>query len=174
MYLEAVTARLTASGVEVLEFSEADLADVALVYCETEKGWETLTAVPHAAVAVLPSFDPDGFVRALRAGAGVAHLATSSKLVVAAVEAAAHGEALLPMEFAQRLAAHSMTSDEADAFTVLDRILVEALADGMTIPETVETVHFSDRTVRRRLRVCTSSSASTPVARRSRRSAWRN
>ena len=158
MYQEAVTARLATSGTEFLEPSQVDLADVTLVYCDTAKDWEVLAAVAsravlasRAAVAVLPTFDPDGFVRALRVGAGVAHVASSSELVVAAVDAAAHGEVLLPMAFAQRLAAHTMTSDEADSFTALDRLLIRALADGRTIAEMVATIHYSDRTVRRRL-----------------------
>ena len=152
MYLEAVTARLAASGSEVVESSESDPADVTLVYCDTAEDWRVLAAVAsHAVVAVLPSFDPDGFVRALRIGAGAAHVATSSELVVEAAEAALRGEALLPMAFAQRLAAHSMMSDEAVSFSALDRTLIEALADDQTIAEMVKAVHYSDRTVRRRL-----------------------
>ena len=52
---------------------------------------------------------------------------------------------------AQRLAAQSATSDEADAFTEIERVLIGALARGKTIGEIVEQVHYSDRTVRRRL-----------------------
>ena len=152
MYLEAVTARLRAEGSQVVEAADRDLADVALVWCDTARDWELLTDVlPNPAVAVLPSFDLDGFIRALRAGAGVAHIATSSELIVAAVEAAAQGEALLPMALAQRLASQSATSNEADAFTEIERLLIGALAQGKTIAEIVEEVHYSDRTIRRRL-----------------------
>lgn len=152
MYLEAVAARLRAGGSQVVEGTDRDLADVALVYCDTVRDWEVLTDVlPSPAVAVLSSFDVDGFIRALRAGAGVAHVGTSSELVVAAAEAAMNGEALLPMALAQQLAAQSATSDEADAFTEVDRVLIGALSQGRTIAEIVEQVHYSDRTVRRRL-----------------------
>lgn len=152
MYLEAVAARLQAGGSQVVEATDGDLADVTLVYCDTAGDWEVLSEVlPRPAVAVLSSFDADGFIRALRAGAGVAHIATSSELIVAAAEAAAQGEALLPMGLAQRLAAQSATSEEASAFTEIDRTLIGALAQGRTIAEIVEQVHCSDRTVRRRL-----------------------
>ena len=152
MYLEAVTARLRAGGSEVVESADRNLADVTLVYCDTASDWEVLTDVlPSPAVAVLSAFDVDGFIRALREGAGVVHIATSSELVVAAAEAAVHGEALMPMGLAQRLAAQSVTSDEANAFTEIERILLGALARGKTIGEIVEQVHYSDRTVRRRL-----------------------
>ena len=152
MYLEAVATRLRAGGFQVLEAADRDLADVTLIYCETARDWEALAdALPSPAVAVLPSFDVDGFIRALRAGAGGAHIATSSELVVAAAEAACNGEAWLPMGLAQRLAAHSVTSDEAEAFTEIERILIGALAQGKTIAEIVEQIHYSDRTIRRRL-----------------------
>lgn len=152
MYLEAVTARLRAGGSDVIEAADRGHADVTLVYCDTAGDWEVLADVlPSAAVAVLSAYDLDGFIRALRDGAGVAHIATSSELVVAAAEAAAHGEALLPIGLAQRLAAQSVTGGEADAFTEIERVLIGALARGKTIAEIVEQVHYSDRTVRRRL-----------------------
>ncbi|MXZ52494.1 MAG: response regulator transcription factor [Acidimicrobiaceae bacterium] len=58
---------------------------------------------------------------------------------------------MLPIGLAQRLAAQSATSDEADAFTPVERNLITALAQGQTIAEIVEQVHYSDRTIRRRL-----------------------
>ena len=152
MYLEAVTARLHADGSQVIEAADRDVADVTLVYCDTAGDWELLADVlPSPAVAVLSSFDVAGFIRALKAGAGVAHVATSSELVVAAAVAAVHGEVLLPIGLAQRLAAQSPTSDDNDGFTEIDRVLIEALARGKTIAEIVEEVHYSDRTIRRRL-----------------------
>lgn len=152
MYLEAVTARLRAGGSQVVDAPDRHLADVTLVYCDTAADWEVLTqASTGPAVAVLPSFDVDGFIRALRAGAGIAHVATSSELIAAAAQAAVQGEALLPIGLAQRLAAQSATTDEADAFTEIERFLIGALARGSTIVEMVEQVHYSDRTVRRRL-----------------------
>lgn len=152
MYLEAITARLQAGGSQVVAATDRDAADVALVYCDTTLDWDTLINVlPSPAVAVLPSFDLDGFIRALRAGAGVAHIATSSELVVAAAKAAAQGEALLPIGLAQRLANQSATSDETNALTEIERMLIGALAQGKTIAEIVEQVHYSDRTIRRRL-----------------------
>lgn len=152
MYLEAVTARLRAEGSEVIETTDRDLADVALVWCDTAQDWDALNDfLPRPAVAVLPSFDLDGFIRALRAGAGIAHIATSSELVIAAAAAAVQGETLLPIGLAQRLAAQSATSDEADAFTPVERNLITALAQDQTIAEIVEQVHYSDRTIRRRL-----------------------
>lgn len=152
MYMEAVTARLRAGGSQVVETADQDAADIALVWCDTARDWETLTDVlPSPAVAVLPSFDIDGFARALRAGAGIAHIATSSELVVAAAEAAVNGEALMPMALAQRLATQYVTGDEADDFTEIEKMLIGALAQGKTIAEIVEQVHYSDRTIRRRL-----------------------
>jgi DNA-binding NarL/FixJ family response regulator len=152
MYLEAVTARLQVGGSQVLEADERDLADVVLVWCDTAPDWEVLADVlPNPAVAVLPSFDIDGFIRALRAGAGVVHIATSSELVVATAEAVVQGEVLLPIALAQRLAAQSATRDEVDAFTEIERILIGAIGRGKTIAEIVEQVHYSDRTIRRRL-----------------------
>ena len=152
MYMEAVTARLRTGGSEVVKAADSSQADVTLVWCDTARDWEMLTDVlPSPAVAVLPSFDLDGFIRALRAGAGVAHIATSSELIVAAAEAAVQGEALLPMALAQRLAAQSTTTDEADTFTKIERMLIGALAQNKTIAEIIEEVHFSDRTIRRRL-----------------------
>ena len=135
----------------MVEASDRDLADVSIIWCDTARDWEALTNVlPNPAVAVLPSFDLGGFIRGLGFGAGVAHIATSSELVVAAAVAAAHGEALLPMGLAQRLAAQCSTSDEAEAFTEMERMLICALAQGKTIAEIVEQVHYSGRTIRRR------------------------
>ena len=152
MYLEAVTARLLSDGSQVIEPADRHLADVSLVYCDTAGDWELLADVlPSPAVAVLSSFDADGFIRALRAGAGVAHIATSSELVVAAAAAAVHGEVLLPIGLAQRLAAQSTTSDENDGFTEIEKVLIGALGRGKTIAEIVEEIHYSDRTIRRRL-----------------------
>ena len=152
MYMEAVTTRLEADGSEVLDVADRHLADVTLVYCDTAEDWELLADVlPNPAVAVLPSFDINGFIRALRQGAGVAHSATSSEMVVDAVEAAMHGEALLPIGLAQRLANQSTTSDEAHTFTEIEKLLISALARGKTTSEIVEEINYSDRTVRRRL-----------------------
>ena len=70
MYMEAVTARLQADGSEVVDVADRHLADVTLVYCDTAEDWELLADVlPNPAVAVLPSFDINGFIRALRKGA---------------------------------------------------------------------------------------------------------
>ena len=51
----------------------------------------------------------------------------------------------------EHLATQSATSDDTGAFTEIEGILIDALARGKTIAEMVEQVHYSDRTVRRRL-----------------------
>ncbi len=152
MYREAVTARIESHGSTVVSPDDMADVDVVLVYCETERDWDTLESVGSCpVVVVLPKFDRSGFVRALAAGAGVAHVATSSELVYAAAEAAAHGEALLPIKLAQFLALGSLPDSETEPFTSDERTLLVALSQGQTIRQIGADLHYSDRTVRRRM-----------------------
>ena len=108
LYLEAVSAQLLAQSIEIApnnDATELEVADAILLYCETEADWDRLSALSsHHLVAVLPDFNLDGLVRALAAGASPTHLRTSSEIIVATAQAAAVGEAMLPMGLAQNLA----------------------------------------------------------------------
>ena len=159
LYLEAVAAELRAQGVEVVTddaFSDPvdvlEAADVVLVYCETEADWRHLETLDHSrAVAVLPDLRLEDLIRALAAGASATHLLTSSEIIVETVQAAATGEALLPIGLVQRIARRAVAGSEPADLSAIDQILIAALADDLTVPQMARDLNYSNRTIRRKL-----------------------
>ena len=155
MYLEAVSTQLLAQSIEIApnnDATELEVADAILLYCETEADWDRLSAFSsHHLVAVLPDFNLDGLVRALAAGASPTHLRTSSEIIVATAQAAAAGEAMLPMGLAQNLALRARASETPKELNAIELRLVAALANGHSIVQMAEELGYSDRTVRRKL-----------------------
>lgn len=152
-YKEAITQRLAERGFGQDETCGSQ--DVVLVHCDSEKRWRRLESEVErhsVAIAVLPSPDLTDYVRALAVGAaGVVPTDTSSLITATVIEAAAHGEVVLPRQaahsvglLAQRLKPNTeLTPDETD--------LIRALASGKTVVELAQQQYFSERTMRRHL-----------------------
>ena len=162
LYIEAVSAQLRNQGVEVrlaepataLALGEegSDSADVVLVYCESDNDWAVLESLAGApVVAVLPTFDKAGMIRALAAGTCPVHLRTSSEIIVESARAVASGEALLPMGLAQSLAAQAQAAEMPAELDPVETALVSALALDLGIAKMARDLGYSDRTIRRRL-----------------------
>ena len=129
---------------------------VAIVHCDDAQRWEQLeelAADPECvAVAVVATLDLDGYIRALSGGAsGVVYLDLPSAITADVVEAAVHGEVLLPRQAAQNLAVlakrEQLWSDLDDA----EIKLLRAVASGRTIIDLAHDLNYSERTVRRHL-----------------------
>lgn len=168
-YREALSARLASRGRAVITEPPIDdapsvlhevvppSATVAVFHCSTEADWESLEGSQDAGylgrVVVIVQLDSSLYRRALALGVGVVHHDTSTDIMAQVIESAGHGEALIPMQVARRLAAESSSTGDADA-QPLDRLeteLLRGMVEGETIVSLGERFHFSERTVRRRL-----------------------
>lgn len=162
LYVEAVSAQLRNQGVEVhvaeqaatptLGEESSGSADAILVYCESDNDWAILESLAGAAtVAVLPTFDRAGMIRALAAGACPVHLRTSSEIIVESARAAAAGEALMPMGLARSIAARAQAAEMPSELDSVETALVSSLALDLGIARMARDLGYSDRTIRRRL-----------------------
>ena len=169
-YREALAARLAARGWHVVVDPPVDVlmtvrlfdvppddSTVAVHYCESEEAWAAVSMSVEAGalgvVAVILTLDPALYRRAIAMGVGVVHHDSSTEIMAHVIESAGHGEALLPMHIARRLAREAGTSDAVESL-VLDGLEIELLrgvVDGETIVSLAERFHFSERTIRRRL-----------------------
>jgi DNA-binding NarL/FixJ family response regulator len=152
-YTEAVQSQLDHLG---LLDNPADERRIAMVFCETDAQWELLsTEAEHAdtvAIAVLPTFDLDGYAQALVTGAsGVVYVDTPSSMTAEAVRAATQGEVMLPQPAAQGLAALARREKPATDLDDREIELLRAVARGRPIVDIAKEMYFSERTVRRHL-----------------------
>ena len=157
-YREAVCARLVERGFTVLDLDTERNGGrhVAIVYCDADQQWNELeqrAADPDCvAVAVIPSLILNDYIRALGAGAaGVIYVDTSSAIMADAIQAAVHGEVLLPRQAAQSMAALARRETPPSDLDPSERELLQAVAAGRTIVGLAEELHYSERTVRRHL-----------------------
>ena len=87
-------------------------------------------------------------------GVGVVHHDTSTEIMAHVIESAGHGEALLPMHIARRLAQEAGARRMRPSRRGLDGLemqLLRGVVDGETIVSLADRFHFSERTIRRRL-----------------------
>lgn len=157
-YVEAITSRLDSRGLLAGndDHDEADTRQVQLIMCANDERWAevaTLALDPDVVtVAVLPDLDIEGYTRALSAGVeGVVYVDTSSAITADVIVAAVQGEVLLPSQAAQAIARLAHREKPANTLDERDRQLLRALSGGATIASVADTLHYSERTVRRYL-----------------------
>jgi DNA-binding NarL/FixJ family response regulator len=129
---------------------------VAVMHCDDEGRWEQLeglSADPDCVVvAVVPTLDLDGYIRALSSGAsGVVYLDMPSAITADVVKAAAHGEVLLPRQAAQNLAVLAKREQPRSDLNDAETTLLRSVASGRTIVDLARDLNYSERTVRRHL-----------------------
>ncbi len=152
-YREAIEQRVSERGRSRMT---SDLeAEVKLIQCDSDRNWDLLageSARGCIVVAVLPSPLMEDYVRALVAGAaGVVPLDTSSTITAAVIEAATHGEVVLPRQAAQNLALLAQRTKPPTNLSIRETDLLRAVATGTTIADVAREQYFSERTVRRHL-----------------------
>jgi DNA-binding NarL/FixJ family response regulator len=129
---------------------------VAVVHCDDAQRWEQLEELAVdpdcVVVAVVPSLDLDGYIRALSSGAsGVVYLDMPSAITADVVKAAVHGEVLLPRQAAQNMAVLAKREQPRSDLNDAETTLLRAVATGRTIVDLARELNYSERTVRRRL-----------------------
>ncbi|WP_395153478.1 LuxR C-terminal-related transcriptional regulator [Ilumatobacter sp.] len=154
-YNEAVLAQLAHCGFEQGP-PELGAVWVAVLHCDDTGRWELLeelSADPHCVVvAVVPTLDLDGYIRALSSGAsGVVYVDMPSAITADVVTAAVHGEVLLPRQAAQNLAVLAKREQPRSDLNEAEMTLLRAVASGRTIVDLARDLNYSERTVRRHL-----------------------
>ena len=152
-YVEAIQQRLVDR--ELPQALQDLLPDVVLVLCDSDQRWAELVSEVEACylvVAVLPAPLLDDYVRALALGAsGVVPVDTSSLITATVVEAATHGEVLLPGQAAKAMALLAQRTKPPTDLDQAETELLRSIAGGTTIVELARQQFFSERTVRRHL-----------------------
>ncbi len=127
---------------------------VVAVWCLDDRYWNHLEAIPGdvVRVAVLSDVELSGYRRALGLGAAAVAGDTSVEIITAAIRAAGRGEALLPLAVASALASDAEGGpDKRVWLTEAERKIGRRLLDGWTVEQIARELHFSDRTLRRRV-----------------------
>ncbi len=137
-------------------WSASDDVRVVLVNCDGEPRWAELERQVEdpavVAIAILPHLDIDAYMRAFALGAGAAIYAdTTSAITVDAVEAAIHGEVLLPLQAVQHMAKLANRVKPPTDLDASEVALLQAIAAGRTIVDLANEYFYSERTVRRHL-----------------------
>lgn len=132
-----------------------DGPDVVLVHCDSDDRWANLSSEIEAgniAVAVLSAPLLADYVQAFAFGAaGVVPLDTTSLITATVVEAASHGEVLLPSQAVKGMALLAQRTKPPTDLHPAEADLLRAIASGTTIMELARRQFFSERTVRRHL-----------------------
>lgn len=154
-YNEAVLAQLAHSGIEPGHPAPGSVW-IAIVHCDEAQRWERLEALASdsecVAVAVVPTLDLDGYIRALSAGAsGIVYLDMPSAITADVVKAAVQGEVLLPRQAAQHLAVLAKREQPQSDLDDSEITMLRAVASGRTIVDLAHDLNYSERTVRRHL-----------------------
>lgn len=156
-YREAISGRLEERGfTAAAPDAEPERPCVAVVYCDDEEHWSELAERADrpgtCSVAVLPAVVLDDYIRALVAGAsGVVYIDTPSEPMVDSIEAAVDGEVRLPRQAAQSMASLARRESPSPELGAVERALLTALAEGRTLVDLADELHFSERTIRRHL-----------------------
>lgn len=129
---------------------------VAIVHCDQSERWEQLAELVDdpacVVVAVLPTLELDGYVRALGAGAaGVVYVDTSSVITAEVVVSATQGEVVLPRQAAQSIAFLAQREKPDSDLNEAETALLRAVSAGRTVADIAKELHYSERTVRRHL-----------------------
>lgn len=127
-----------------------------VVHVGSEESWQELESQSQLApsVAVIPDLRIEGFVRALRVGAGVVHGDNRTEVLIDVIRAVIAGEVRLPVSVAQALALHEppQTSDiTAMPLDPVEQALAEMISEGQTTSFMASKLVYSERTVRRKL-----------------------
>ena len=151
-YREALTIRLDAAEIRVAD----EEVEAVVVFAASECDWDVAgsSAGDLATVVVIPELDLDHVVRALALGAGVVHLDTPTEIMVDVIRAAVSGEALVPLAITKALAAHLPPSRHDIVGTSLEGLevqIADALIADKSVGEIARELHYSDRTIRRKL-----------------------
>lgn len=154
-YNEAVLTQLSQCGFERGQRRPGTVW-VAIIHCDDAQRWkqlDELAADPECvAVAVVPTLDLDGYIRALSTGAsGMVYLDMPSAIIVDVVKAAVHGEVLLPRQAAQNIAVLAKREQPQSDLHQSEVELLRAVATGRTIADLARDLNYSERTVRRHL-----------------------
>lgn len=152
-YEEALSRRLIDRG--LLGSISGDGPNVVLVHCISEQNWARLESEIESGsivIAVLPEPILEEYVHALALGAsGVVPFNTSSLITAAVIEAATHGEVLLPRHAAHSISVLAQRLTPKTDLSADDAELLKAISAGHTIVEIARQSYFSERTVRRHL-----------------------
>lgn len=154
-YNEAVLTQLSEHGFESGQ-RESGTVWVAIIHCDDPQRWEQLEELAVDAecvvVAVVPTLDLDGYIRALSAGAsGIVYLDMPSAITADVVKAAVYGEVLLPRQAAQNMAILAKREQPQSDLDESEVYLLRAVATGRTIADLASDLNYSERTVRRHL-----------------------
>lgn len=151
-YREALEGKLEADRFAVVESG----GDVLVICCLTEVQWmhaaDSVSQRPT--VVVVADDDIGSYSRALKLGAGVVHLDTSTDVMVGVVRAAIAGDALVPLEIAQTLASWRPLSAgqvAKETFEDVELTIVDGLLSCWTVARMASELSYSDRTIRRKL-----------------------
>lgn len=150
-YREALAARLARDGWETVDGSDRD---ALVICCTTEEHWSEAAdnALWVPTVVVITELDVALYRRALALGAGAVHVDNPTDIIFDVIRAAVSGESLLPMSISQQLALE--TEADAERANRLDGIeaeIVDGLLADRSILQIADDLHFSDRTIRRKL-----------------------
>jgi DNA-binding NarL/FixJ family response regulator len=130
------------------------VSDPSVILVEVHDGesWDQLASLAseHAVVVgVLPNLWIENYRHALALGAGgVADTHSDPPIIWRVLDAAVHGEVLLPREAARILAGGRVP---ALALSDLEVELLQALSEGMTLAQIASSEGWGERTLRRRL-----------------------
>lgn len=154
-YNEAVLTQLSQHGFESGQ-RESGTVWVAVIHCDDPHRWEQLEELavdPECVVvAVVPTLDLDGYIRALSAGSsGIVYLDMPSAITADVVKAAVYGEVLLPRQAAQNMAILAKREQPQSDLDESEVYLLRAVATGRTIADLASDLNYSERTVRRHL-----------------------
>jgi DNA-binding NarL/FixJ family response regulator len=154
-YNEAVLTQLSQHGFESGR-RESGTVWVAIIHCDDPHRWEQLEELavdPECVVvAVVPTLDLDGYIRALSAGSsGIVYLDMPSAITADVVKAAVYGEVLLPRQAAQNMAILAKREQPQSDLDESEVYLLRAVATGRTIADLASDLNYSERTVRRHL-----------------------
>lgn len=153
-YVEAVSRELIARTLpENLAQSDRTLT---IVHCKTDDEWsylESLATEPGTVVvALIPEMLAANYRRAIQLGvAGVVHSDLGSSTVADVIDAALHGEALLPIEAVRSMAIGGRAANANVQLDGEEHTLLRQLAEGVTVVEIAKRHHFNERTIRRHL-----------------------
>lgn len=154
-YNEAILAQLVHCGYEQGPHKPGAVW-IAVLHCDDAGRWEQLEELsvdPDCVViAVVPTLELDGYIRALSSGAsGVVYLDMPSAITADVVTAAVHGEVLLPRQAAQNLAVLAKREQPRSDLNDAETGLLRAVASGRTIVDLARDLNYSERTLRRHL-----------------------
>lgn len=157
-YREALLARLARAGFAPFDSIDAEAphdspGDVVTVeFVDSIAAWEPALSEPTSPprIAVLRELRVDGYAKALAHGIAPVHLDTSTEIMLAVIEASLRHETLLPAQIARHLGGVLLHGGPPSTARI-DVELARLVVDGHTSATIADLLHFSERTIRRRV-----------------------